>query len=450
MFLRKITFFQGFCFGFFAGIFCAKDFFGSPWFLPLAVCLVVAAFKFKNKFLIFIAGIFFGAFRLFVSFPDFSDSSFIGFYNGSEISFEGVVAREVDRRSDCQKLYIEASEPFYGTILVNTARYPEYEYGDEVFISGEIAEPTSFSDFSYKNYLARYSVYSVSYDPYIELVSRGNGNWFLAAMFAFKGKFEDVLNEIFPEPSSSLAAGLLLGSRRGIPEDVQNDFRDVGLSHIVAISGYNITIVIAFVCSLLSFLPKRKQIMFSCFFVVLFTFFVGASAAVVRAAIMGLISLMAIFFGRRNFALRSMLFEAFFMNLFNPKILIYDVGFQLSFAATFGIIYVSPILKEFFEKRLSRIYSIIPETFSVRDSLFLTLSAQITTLPIMLNSFGRVSLVAPIVNVIVAPMIPMAMMFSFGAAVLYLVRLKLFALLVGYYAWFFIEAIVKVAGWFSG
>lgn len=448
MFLRKLTFFYVFCFGFFAGIFIAKDFFGSVWFLVVSVLLIWLALKFKMRFLIFFAGIFFGAFRLFISYPDFSDPAFIGFYNGSEISFEGVIAREVDARSDCQKLYIDVAEPMYGTVLVNVDRYPEYEYGDRVFISGDLQEPTSFSDFSYKNYLARYTVYSVSYSPYIEKISSGNGNVFLSMMFSFKRKFESVLNEIFPEPSASLAAGLLLGSRRGIPEDVQNDFRDVGLSHIVAISGYNITIVIAFVCSLLSFLPKKKQIVFSCVFVVLFTLFVGASAAVVRAAIMGLISLMAIFFGRRNFALRSMLFAAFFMNLFNPKILIYDVGFQLSFAATFGIIYVSPILKEFFEKRLLRVYALIPQTFSVRDSLFLTLSAQITTLPIMLNSFGRISLVAPIVNVIVAPMIPMAMMFSFMSAVLYLVRLKTLGLLVGYYAWFFIEAIVKVAGWF--
>ncbi|MFA6529029.1 MAG: ComEC/Rec2 family competence protein, partial [Candidatus Gracilibacteria bacterium] len=368
MFLRKLTFFQIFCFGFFAGIFIAKDFSGSVWFFVASVLLIWLGFKFKMRFLILLAGVFFGAFRFFISIPDFSDAAFIGFYNGSEVSFSGVIAREVDTRSDCQNLYVDVEEPLYGTVLVKVNRYPEYEYGDEIFVSGELQEPTSFSDFSYKNYLARYTVYSVSYSPYIEKISSGNGNVFLSMMFSFKGKFEQVLNEIFPEPSASLAAGLLLGSRRGIPEDVQNDFRDVGLSHIVAISGYNITIVIALVCSLLSFMPKRRQIICSCIFVVLFTLFVGASAAVVRAAIMGLISLMAIFFGRRNFALRSMLFAAFFMNLFNPKIFIYDVGFQLSFAATFGIIYVSPILKEFFEVRLPRIYSLIPQTFSVRDS----------------------------------------------------------------------------------
>ena len=213
----------------------------------------------------------------------------------------------------------------------------------------------------------------------------------------------------------------------------------------MAISGYNITIVIAFVGALLGFLPKRKQIVFASVFVVLFTVFVGASAAVVRASIMGIIALCAVWFGRKSYVDQAMLMAAFLMNLVNPKILVYDVGFQLSFAATLGLIYVSPLLEAWVEKKFPRLFRAIPEGFCIRESLFLTCSAQVTALPIILLNFEQLSLVSPVANMFVAVLIPWAMLLSFGAALVYMIGLKFLGLLIGYCGWFFIEAIVLIA-----
>ncbi len=448
--MKSFSHFYLFVFGFLAGIFVAEDFLvgmgGVSWFLLVCVLLVWVVWKFRIKSMMFFIGIVFGVWRFLVSFPSLEDPSFVSFYNGYEgFLFRGEVVREVDRRADCQNLVLEVAEPFEGLVHVKVGRYPEYEYGDVLSVYGNLQEPASFEDFSYKNYLSRYGIYSVMYYPSVSLIESSEGSFFWGKMFEFKGYFEGVLNEIFPEPSSSLAAGLLLGSRRGIPDKIQEYFRITGLSHIVAISGYNITIVIAFVGALLSFLPKRKQIVFACVFVVLFTVFVGASAAVVRASIMGLIGLLAIWFGRKAFVAQSMLMAAFLMNFINPKILVYDIGFQLSFAATLGLIYVSPLLESFVERKFPWFYRMIPEGFCVRESLFLTVSAQVTALPIILLNFEQLSVVSPIANMFVAVLIPWAMLLSFGSAIFYMVGLKFLGLLIGYVGWFFLEAIVYIA-----
>jgi len=436
--------FQFLCLGFLAGIFVANHF---DWFL-LSSLLLPFVFVAKTRWKIpwVICGILLGMARFFISMPDFSDTTFVSYYNDSGvISFEGEIVREVDRRVDSQYLTIEVASPLHGLVYAKVDRYPEYNYEDFVSVSGELKEPFSFEDFSYKDYLARYDVYSVMYYPSIVVGGDDSGFAFLSAMFFLKDKFENALNEIFPEPSASLSAGLLLGSRKGMPDEILEDFRVSGLTHIVAISGYNITIVIAFVGAIFSFMSQKRQIIFACVFVSLFAIFVGASAAVVRASIMGIIGLTAMWFGRQNLTLNAMILAATAMNVWNPKIILWDVGFQLSFMATLGIVYVSPMIKFFCENRLGFLFSIVPKSLGIRDALILTLSAQTASLPIIFNNFGRVSWVAPIANMLVAPLIPLAMLFSFAAAVFYLLGMKFLGLVVGYYAWFSMEAICWIA-----
>ncbi|MBT4056494.1 ComEC/Rec2 family competence protein, partial [Candidatus Peregrinibacteria bacterium] len=232
----------------------------------------------------------------------------------------------------------------------------------------------------------------------------------------FKGVFENRLGRLFPEPYSSLMAGLLLGSRKGIPADLMEDFNKTGLTHIVAISGYNITLVIIVVFGLFGFLTRKVRVVMATIFVVVFVILVGASSAVVRAGIMGIISLFAVYFGRKGEIYVSILLAAFLMNLWNPKIAVIDIGFQLSFLATLGLVYVSPWLEKA-PGLLGKILGKVPRFFLIRENFVLTLSAQVFTLPVILKSFGRISLLCPISNVFVLPFIPFAMIFGFLAVV---------------------------------
>ena len=190
-----------------------------------------------------------------------------------------------------------------------------------------------------------------------------------------------------PEPSASFEAGLLTGSRKGIPDDLLEAFNMTGLTHIIAISGYNISLIVVLISSLFKNSSRRVKVPFIIVFIVLFTIFVGASAAVVRASIMGIISVMALWFGRQSQVLNALLISAFVMVLWNPATLFYDVGFQLSFLATLGLIIAG--------NKIMETTKFLPEKFGIREAFAMTFSAQIFALPVILVNFGRFSFISP-------------------------------------------------------
>jgi len=362
-----------------------------------------------------------------------------------KIELVGTVAEEPDRRSDHAKYTIEASsvrdgeiaESASGRVLIKTDLLPEYFYGDELRLTGKLETPFETDEFSYRDYLDRFGIGSVLYRPKIEKISANNRNPIFTWLFAFKKSFEDKINQIFPEPTASLEAGLLIGSRRGIPDAVLADFNVAGLTHIIAISGYNIALVIAFITALFgSFVPRKFQFPLAVVLVTAFTLLVGAGPAVVRAAIMGLLAFFALTSGRQYHVGLAFVLTAAAMVFWNPKILLHDVSFQLSFAAVAGLIFVGPILEKYFAK--------VPNKFAIRDSLLLTLSAQITAVPLIVFYFARLSLVAPLANLLVAPAIPLAMLTGFIAVGLGAIFLPA-GMLVGFVAYGLLEYILFVA-----
>lgn len=450
-------------------------------------------------FLVLLAGVM----RFWWANPDVTTQDLL-FYNDREerVVLRGMIVVEPDVRAQMIKLTVgvqeiaiggsgQAGVPDFrevkGRVLVNLSRYPEYNYGDFLELTGFLETPPEFEDFSYKNYLARYNVYSIMNRARVKVLDQGQGNGFLAGIFWIKAGFEGVLNRIFPEPYASFTGGLLLGSRRGIPESLMEKFNITGLTHIIAISGYNITLVIVFMTGLLRGFSRRVSVPLASVAIIVFTILVGASAAVVRAAIMGVLGLIAIWVGRKSQVTLTILVAAFFMVAWNPKILVYDVGFQLSLAATLGLVYISPYFEEW-GKRVFRGAvrsevvlsapaagkssgekssapapggtvqgkSSAPGAFAsaIKEGILMTLSAQVTSLPIILLNFGRLSVVSPLANALVVGLIPMAMFFGFGAGLLGVLAgiLAIFwylALAVGYGAWFFLELIIQLVGWFA-
>lgn len=379
------------------------------------------------------------------------DQTSLDYYNDLEekVEITGLVSEEPDRRADHAKYVIEAQEitiddytqEISGNVLIKTSKLPEYNYGDELKVRGQIKTPFETDEFSYRDYLARYGIYSVMYYPRVQKISAGHGNPFFAFIFDFKKIFEEKINQVFPEPHASFEAGLLIGSRKGIPEKITEDFNITGLTHIVAISGYNIALVIAFVTGFFGSLVSRKwQFPLAAFFVVIFTFLVGANAAVVRAAIMGLLAFYALTIGRQYHASLAIVLTAWIMVFWNPKILLHDVSFQLSFAAVLGLMFVAPVLESW------RWTQKIPNKFAIRESLLMTMSAQVTAVPLIVFYFSRLSLVAPLANILVAPAIPLAMLLGFIAVVIAFVFLPA-GLLIGFGAYALLSYILWVAQW---
>ncbi|MFH2019589.1 MAG: ComEC/Rec2 family competence protein [bacterium] len=253
-------------------------------------------------------------------------------------------------------------------------------------------------------------------DPEVSKLERGKlrvSEWVILKVAEVRERMVGNLARWLPEPEASLAAGILLGVRRRMPWEFYQDLIKTGTVHIVAASGYNVTIVARVVMvPLLRILGRAWAIPAGIGAIVLYTIVAGGSAAVVRAAIMASLTLLAYYWGRATEARRLLWLTAGVMLFVNP-LMIVDVGFQLSVAATAGLLYVEPWIRRLILRKKEK------ESWLQRylaEYLTPTLAANITTLPIILLTFGRISWFSPIVNMFVLPLTPLIMFLS-GVAV---------------------------------
>jgi competence protein ComEC len=303
--------------------------------------------------------------------------------------------------------------PIAGRVLVeDPGGWPLYRIGDRISAGGKLNRPRVRDDFNEEQYLALSGITAVLRRATIEEMRPTQNAEHTTMQFALRRILQDLkysleyrINRLFPEPSASLIRGLLTGSRRGFSEDLLEDFNTTGLTHLIAISGTNVTIVIAVFGSLLFWVPLKVRFVPQVLAIILFVLLVGAEASVVRAGIMGILGLLALELGRINDTRLAILWTATLMTIWKPEQLWWDAGFQLSFAAVIGITEIGTKLKQRF--------TLVPETLGLRDSLAATLSAQLTTLPIIVVTFQRISLVAPFSNLLAAPMVPIAMALGF-------------------------------------
>lgn len=224
--------------------------------------------------------------------------------------------------------------------------------------------------------------------------------------------FIAIINSILPEPSASLLNGILFGIKSGMPRDLYNALINTGTLHIIALSGINISILTALTAKITLFMGRKASSILTICLIVLFVLFVGPSPSVVRAAMMGSLSLLAVYFGKRDWGLLSLFLVAGIMLIFDFS-LIKNLSFQLSFLATFGIILATgKVKRQFTSGLLNR------SIYWLKENLKITLSAQLFTLPIILFNFHRLSLIAPIANLLLEWTIQPIMVLGFATGIL--------------------------------
>lgn len=358
------------------------------------------------------------------------------------VILHGFIVDDPDRRPLRTHYTVEAAHivldereiPVRGRMrLSHLFGWPEFSYGDEILASGILEKPEPFEDFAYDRYLSRFGIFSIMQRAEIEKISGGHGYRIFAFLYDIKRTFERQIQKTIPEPHASLLSGLLTGSRRGLPEELLVDFNRTGLSHIIAISGQNITIVISCIGLLLFFVPLHLRIIPLLLAITAFVFIVGAGASVVRAAIMGLLGAFALGSGRIPETRLLILWTLFFMLAWNPMYLWYDAGFQLSFLAVVGIAEIAVPLKG----KIS-----LPPVFG--EAILATVAAQITTAPLLMVLFGSFSLIAPFANALVALVIPSAMLLGFLGTIVGFVSFPL-GQLVSFLAFGCLAFIVRTA-----
>jgi len=444
-----------------AGIFLGSflhlpsGFVGLLTFLPLAGLLLWRKDQRVRLISVCFLSLLLGALRFNASAaPQDFDESHLAHYNDQGwVKIEGVVSGEPDVRDTYTNLRVAVARievdgqerDVSGTVLVRAPRYPQYDYGDELEIGGLLETPPELEDFSYREYLARQGIYSILWRPQITLIDRGHGSVLKRALLAFKRQAQGVIALILHDPQAALLTGILLGVETGIPADLVEAFSATGTTHIIAISGFNISIIAGLFSRLAQRLfGKRRAMPVALAGIIVYTILVGASAAVVRAAIMGCLYVIATHYGRQTDALTLLMAAAILMTLINPQTL-WDLGFQLSFAATLGLILYTPLLQSWFERLLSKALS--PGTAKravevLNEALIVTLAAQITTMPIIIYSFRQLSLVTLLSNFAVLPAQPGVMLWGGLATIAGLIWLPLGQVL-GWIAWLFLTYTIR-------
>lgn len=342
-------------------------------------------------------------------------------YAGMSAVVEGRIASDPEERTRGLRAVVDVARingrGGEGKVLAVLPREERVAYGDRVSLRGMLEAPAAFETdtgrlFDYPGYLHARGITLLM--PHAQLRAQETGGWSLMGLlYAAKHRFERALERVMREPQASLMEGLLLGEKSGLPDALTDAFVTTGLIHIVVLSGYNIGVVAEWTVRCMNlFLRRRGALVGAGVVIVLFALMAGGGMATVRACLMGVIALMARYLERPMAALRALFVAAAAMLVYEPRVL-FDVGFVLSVLATFGLITLSP----FVAARLS-VIRIAP----LREIAATTLAVQVFILPALLYFTGVLSLVALPLNILVLPLVPLAMFLGFLAGSLALLH----------------------------
>ncbi|MEN4010620.1 MAG: ComEC/Rec2 family competence protein [Bellilinea sp.] len=379
---------------------------------------------------VLIAALLLGGLRWSLAQPAFDPGDLASYNDLGKAELSGWIAADPDRRESATLLtvQVESLRPagggdalaVSGKALLRLPAGGDWRYGQRVRVWGAPLTPPHEADFSYRDYLARRGIYTYLMYPAVEALPGQRGSPLMSAIYDLRRHAYATLNRIFPQPEAALLAGILLGLERDLPADLARAFQDTGTAHIIAISGFNMTVLSALFLTLFGrLLPRGWAALCAVTAISFYTLLVGANPAVVRAALMGGLAVFGRLVGRSSAGLTPLAFSAAVMCLFNP-LLPWDASFQLSFTATLGlIVYAEPLQRGFEGWAARRLPPLWARRLSapVSEYVLFTLAAQVTTLPVVLALFGRLSLSALLANPLVLPVQPLVMQLS-GLALL--------------------------------
>lgn len=366
-----------------------------------------------------------------------------------EIELAGIVASAPDIQGQRTTLVLEVQarlaeggwQPQPGRVWLQLSAGPRLTYGDAVLVRGRLTEPRSGSGGPLPTTLRRQSIRYVLERPRLELVERGAGDPLWSALHRSRQAIAEVLRRYLPEPHASLLAGILVGARTDMPPELRQALVTTGTSHIVAVSGFNVVVLAGLVVSLLSRAVGRRYVLapaLAC--LAFYTALTGPQPSAVRAALMASAALVATAVGRAADPLTSVVSVAAAMLAVEP-LLGLDLGFQLSVIATLGLILLQPLLAA----RLAA----LPRWLS--DTLAATLAAQLATLPLLAATFQSLSLISPLANLLIAPVLPAVM--GLGVVLALAAPIPPLASAVAWPAWAalsYVLAVIRGAGAWPG
>lgn len=304
----------------------------------------------------------------------------------------------------------------------------------------KIYEFKDFEGFAYKKYMLSKNLFFTTNIYSYEIIWKNEINVIEKSIINIRQKMLDSIYEMYPKEEAIFLWGILLWAREYLPEELKQDFNNSWLTHFIAVSGFNITVLIVFITYIIKYLPNIVKLTIITVSIILFTILVWFTAPVIRAAIMGVIWYYILTSWRKQSVLATILFTLVIMISISPLSVNYDVSLHLSFFAVLWIIYT----QKFFEK----IFHFLPNFLEIKTAFTLTLSALSFTLPIMILNFGQVSILAPLANIAVTWSIPLAMLTGFISLIVYFVHP--FTWIISWYAtWILLKWNIIVVHFFG-
>lgn len=426
--------FQGFLYCFLGAVFFELIFQFPVWpsflFLLLGLFLILFDYKKREIVLIFfcLAGLFGGWW--------IAGNELKKIYPREEQNFSGYgyINRQPEFKDDYQKLVFcpteaekESEEKVFipdcqEKILVFSDLQTNYYFGEIIEINCQLENPENkYPKFNYINFLAKDNIYQICQNSKLEKLFNQKeeeiqlSGFYQAKTFIYRKIFqlkislENKIKNLFSFPESAYLAGLLLGGEDRLPEDVQENFRRTGTTHTIAVSGFNITVLAGFfmILGILIGFYRQKAFWLAVWGIVLFVLMIGSPNSAIRAGIMGILILWAAKKGRLVNSVQIIILAGVLMIAVSPLILLYDVGFQLSFLASLSIILVYGPLSEKFNIR--------NDFLGLKSILLVTISAQLGVLGILLYTFETFSPISLLANLIILPIIPLIMLLGFSS-----------------------------------
>ncbi len=337
----------------------------------------------------------------------------------TRITVIGMVIDDPNRGINQTRIVVHDDE--LGNVLVTLGTGAMINYGDMVTLSGKLEQPGIFitdtdREFDYGNYLALHDVYGTMRAYDFKIIAHDHGNWFVEKLFAVKNIFVSEITRIFPSPESGLFAGIIIGEKSLLPKNNLNDFQIAGLTHMIVLSGYNITIVAVAMIAILAWvgLGYRARRVGAIIIIPIFLIMTGLGASSVRAGIMAMIVFILQITTRPSQPFRIILLSLCAMVFFNPRTLLYDPSLHLSFLAFIGLVYMTPVIEKIFAKLQillrTRLRQGTVKTKGLLTELVMqTIAVQVFVLPYILYMNGRVSLLLFFANILTVPTVPIIM-----------------------------------------
>jgi competence protein ComEC len=324
-----------------------------------------------------------------------------------KVILDGYVVSDPEKYAfNQQRFEIIPETKFKQRILATSSARTPLAYGDKIYLIGKIKTPKSTGEFDYVNYLAAQNIYAEISAPQIFIV----GKTILNPVVYFGLKVKHFVYRRFqrylPQEQSALLIALIVGQKDLMSKNAVNAFNAAGVAHLIAVSGFVLTLLLIFSEKLGAYIGKKKVLVLCLALAIIYIVMANFAAGVIRAALMTGIYLLSKRFGRQYQVLPALALTAALLVAINPLIIKYDIGFMLSFLSILGIVLYVPLLKIILSK--------LPEQFQIKEIVATTLAAQLITAPLVIYYFKQFSLIAPVTNLLIVPTIPVTLWLGYS------------------------------------